>query len=372
MLIDERLNDAASCTLPRVQLGSYPTRVDALTLATPDGEHDVLVKRDDLCAPGYGGNKIRKLEFLLAEASARGSSRLITAGAAGSHHAFATAYHGAAQGFDVSLVLFPQTRTPHVRRMLQLDHAAGAELRWASRMETVPYGLWRARYAHRAQNPTVIPPGGSSAVGSLGYVNAGLEFASQVAAGEARRPSVIHLAAGTLGTVAGLAVGLAWAGVDMPIIGTRITPRLVTNERVLASLVRSIFEVLAGAGAVDLPSASEALRPVTLRHDQFGDGYGRATPASREATRIFGEAGLQLDDTYTSKAAASLLADLAPGSSGSSSGLAPKSSSASASGENDAPPLFWHTLSAHEPEHLLDHQTRTPMPPPFARYLASD
>lgn len=345
----ERLPASALRSLPRTALGTFPTPVQSIVLGTAAGDRPILVKRDDLCADGYAGNKVRKLEFLLADAAEHGSRRLITAGAAGSHHAFATAYHGIAQGFDVSLVLFPQTRTSHVRTMLQLDRAVGAEMRWARRMELVPYGVWRARIAHRRDRPCVIPPGGSNAVGTVGYVNAALELSSQIEAGDVATPSSIHVAAGTLGTVAGLAIGLAWAGLDVPIIGTRITPLLVTNERSLAGLVQSTHELLTHVGA-NLPTAADALRLVDLRHDQFGDGYGRATEAGNAATDIFASAGLQLDPTYTAKAAATLLADIETGTAGDR-------------------PLFWHTLSANEPKELLDREPLPPLPAPFARYL---
>lgn len=345
----DRLPASALWTLPRTPLGVFPTPVESLVLGTAAGDRTILVKRDDLCADGYAGNKVRKLEFLLADATERGARRLITAGAAGSHHAFATAYHGIAQGFDVSLVLFPQTRTSHVRTMLQLDRAAGAEMRWAGRMELVPYGLWRARLAHRRDRPRVIPPGGSNAIGTIGYVNAALELAAQIESGDIAVPTSIHVAAGTLGTVAGLAVGLAWADLDVPIVATRITPLLVTNERSLANLVQATHELLTDTGA-SLPTAADALRLVDLRHDQFGDGYGRATDAGNAATRVFADAGLQLDPTYTAKAAATLLGDVATDSAGER-------------------PLFWHTLSANEPTDLLEREPLPPLPAPFARYL---
>jgi D-cysteine desulfhydrase len=334
--------------IAHVPLGAFPTPVHTVELDTAAGRRTILVKRDDLCADGYAGNKVRKLEFLLADAAARGARRLITAGATGSHHAFATAFHGRRLGFDVSLVLFPQALTPHVRRMLLLDHAVGAELRWASRMETLPWGLWRAQHVHRAARPIVVPPGGSSDVGSIGYVCAGLELAAQLDAG-APRPSAIHVAAGTLGTVAGLAIGLAWAGLDLPIIATRITARIVTNERVLAALVRGTLARLAAAGTA-VPDADAALRLVELRHDQIGAGYGHTTAAAEDARRVFGDAGLNLDVTYTAKAAASLLA--APPSQGVQ--------------------LFWHTLSAVEPDGLIDGVSASDLPLNFARYLESE
>lgn len=326
--------------LPRIRLGVYPTVVELVEIAG----RPILVKRDDVCAAGYAGNKVRKLEFLLADALQRGSRRIITAGATGSHHALATAYHARRLGLDASLVLFPQSLTPHVRDVLLMAAGTGAELRWAPRMEAVPFATLRARFGHRAAAPCTIPPGGSNAIGAVGYVSAALELAEQIATGVVPVPCRIHVAAGTLGTVAGIAIGLAWAGLDVPVAATRITARIVTNERVLASLVRSTLARLRAAGA-DPPAVDAALRLVELRHDQIGAGYGRSTAAGREATELFAAAGLRLDDTYTAKAAADLLA-------------APPS---------NAPPLFWHTLSAVEPRELIDNGTV--LPPAFVSYL---
>lgn len=355
----EPIRNDASGTLPLLQrapqlvqqvghvpLGTYPTPLQRLDVAG----RRVLVKRDDLCAADYAGNKVRKLEFLLAAALEAGAGRIITAGATGSHHAFATAWHGRRLGLQSTLVLFPQRLTPHVREMLLLMHATGAELRWVRRMEGVPFGLWRARLAHRATSPVAIPPGGSSAVGALGYVNAGLEVAAQMQA-DGDVASTIHIAAGTLGTVAGLAIGLAWAGMPVPIQATRITSRLVTSERVLHGLVRDTLTLLKQAGARDLPDASAAAALVQLRHDQIGTGYGHATPQADEAAALFAAAGLHLDPTYTAKAAAALLHDITRPAAGT--------------------PLFWHTLSAVTPAGLLDREAEllATLPAPFRDYL---
>lgn len=351
--------------LPRVPLGHFPTPVQQHTVTADDAAIPLLVKRDDLCADGYAGNKVRKLEFILSDARACGATRLITAGAAGSHHAFATAYHGTRHGFDVSLVLFPQPLNDHVRTMLQLDAQVGAELCWASRMETVPYGLWRARFRHRAERTYMVPPGGSSDVGTLGYINGGLELADQIAAGDAPRPGAVYVAAGTLGTVVGIAIGFAWAGLDVPIRAIRITSRLLTNERLLTQLTRSTLARLRAAGVQAAPTAEEALRLVTLRHEFNGGGYGKPTPAGDEATASFDRIGLRLDPTYTAKAASALIADALRTSDAAGGGA----SRSDADGPADAAglPLFWQTLSAIEPE--LARAERT-LPAPFARYIA--
>jgi D-cysteine desulfhydrase len=327
--------------VPWLALGEYPTPVHSFEV----GDRLLLVKRDDLCAAGYAGNKIRKLEFLLGDALARGASRVITAGATGSHHGLATAYHARRLGLDVSLVLFPQRLTDHVRDVLLMQAGTGAELRWARRLEAIPFGLWLARQVHRRARPVVVPPGGSNDIGALGYVNAALELAEQVEAGLVPRPDRVHVAAGTLGTVAGMAVGLAWARLEVPIVATRITASLVTNERVLVKLVQATVARLRAGGAAP-PEPTAALRLVELRHDQIGTGYGHATPAGEQALESFGAAGLRLDTTYTAKAAAGLL-DSSP------NGVS----------------LFWHTLSAVEPRELLRASAPATLPAPFRRYL---
>jgi D-cysteine desulfhydrase len=331
-----------------VPLGHYPTALEAVTLRPPGGgAREILVKRDDRTGEPYGGNKVRKLEFILGAARSAGATRLITAGAAGSHHALATAVYGRALGFAVSLVLFPQRVTPHVRDILRMDHAYGAELRWTPRMEGVPFALLRARRAHAAERPFTVAPGGSDPLGTLGYVNAGLELAGQIGALE-DRPSAIHLAAGTLGTAAGLALGLALAGEHVPVRAVRITSRLVANERALRRLVYAVAQVLNAAGVP--ADAAAACSLLTLHHDQIGEGYGRETPAARAATETFAAAGLRLDATYTAKAAADVLA-------------APATARR---------PLFVHTLSAAEPLDRARDVAPEDLPQPFARYLAGE
>jgi D-cysteine desulfhydrase len=159
----------------------------------------------------------------------------------------------------------------------------------------------------------------------------------------------IYIAAGTLGTAAGLAVGLALAGRRIPVVAVRITAPLVTNERVLEKLVRGTLRLLEPAGRA-LPDAHAALAAVRIDHAQVGAGYGRETEAGETATRAFAAAGLRLDATYTAKAAAALLADEA-GVSG--------------------PVLFWHTLSSREPLAEAAGLDPASLPAPFARALAS-
>jgi|SRR5687767_7627854 len=329
--------------LPWAGLGVRRTPVEQVRI----GSADIWVKRDDLTSGVYGGNKVRKLEFILAHARQRGATRLITAGAAGSHHALATAVFGQRAGFDVTLVLFPQPLTNHVRAVLLADQGLGAELRFVSRMTIVPAGVAAARLAHWRERVHVVAPGGSDPHGTLGYVNAVLELDEQVRGGEAPEPRSIVVAAGTLGTAAGLAVGLALAGRTWRIQAVRITSKLVTNERALHGLIADTCRLLGRHGVVVAPAAASAL--VTLVHDQVGTGYGIGTGASEAATTAFAAAGLSLDATYTAKAAAATMAEVL--------------------GAATAPVLFWHTLSGVMPD--VEPAPVAALPVPFQRYLAA-
>jgi 1-aminocyclopropane-1-carboxylate deaminase/D-cysteine desulfhydrase-like pyridoxal-dependent ACC family enzyme len=329
--------------IPWLSLGRLPTPVQPLAVG-----RNIFIKRDDLSAQPYGGNKVRKLEFLLAAARRRGARRLITVGAAGSHHALATTIYGRQHGFEVSLVLFPQPLTQHVRDILLLDAAYGAELRFTRRMETVPAALFAATMRYRRDHAVVIPPGGSDPVGTLGYVSAALELVRQADEGVVAMPDTVVVAAGTLGTAAGLALGFALANVQPQIIAARITSRIVTNERVLMRLIRGAEDILRRAG-LGSAVAARAFDAVELRHEYIGRGYGISTAEAEHAGQVFRGIGIHLDTTYTAKAAAALLkqAENAQGN-----------------------VLFWHTLSAAEPA-LPAHITIDNLPAPFRSYLQS-
>jgi D-cysteine desulfhydrase len=313
--------------VPWTPLASIPTPVEPLSLPGVGGE--LWIKRDDRSGLPYGGNKVRKLEFLLGRARARGAGRLITAGALGSHHALATAVYGRVLDLPVTLCLSPQRPTEEVRRSLLLAHALGSELVLVPRMELIPAAMAAQRILWAGDRPFVVPPGGSDSVGSLGYVNAALELAEQVDRFGAARPPMIHMACGTMGTAAGLAAGFALAGMEVQIRAVRVVGRLVAREGRLRRLATATLRFLRGRGvATPPPMAAHAL--VELDHDHLGEGYGRITPQAEAAMEQFARVGIELDPTYTGKAAAGLLASMTRWP--------------------DRLHLFWHTLSAVLPE----------------------
>lgn len=299
-------------------LGHYPTPVEPIPGLSAPG-CSLWVKRDDLTHHVYGGNKVRKLEYLLPDARARGAKRLVTVGAVGSHHVLATTYFGKQAGFEVEAVLVPQPRTEHVVEVLRADLRLG--------LRAFPVGSWGAVpfavLGRVMAGSKLIALGGSSAVGTLGYVDAGRELAAQVRAGALPEPDVCVVALGSGGTAAGLAVGFAAAGLATRVVGICVS----APPWALRASARHLARVCgrkAGVGRVRLDTDDRFL----------GAGYGSRTPEGDEATALAREhAGLVLDPTYTAKAFAGALWFVRA---------------------RQAPHvLFWHTLSSAPMEPLL-------------------
>ncbi len=282
--------------LPRVDLFASPTPIqpaDRLGAAIGLASGSLLVKREDLTGLGGGGNKVRKLEFLAAEAVAAGCDVLVTGGGPQSNHARLTAATAARLGLGCVLVLGGHPPA-EAGGNLVLDRLFGAEL--ASRGD-LPYAELDAAIVEEAgaveragRRPFAIPLGGASLTGTLGYVRAARELLAQ-----AGHVDLVVTADGTGGTHAGLAAGLgdldAVLGVDA---GTR--PDL--DDWVPRAAA-------AAAEAAGLPAPSGRCR---IDHDRFGAGYGAPTDACRDALRLAARTeGLLLDPVYSGKALAGLV-----------------------------------------------------------------
>ncbi len=313
--------------IPWVELGDWPTPITRLEIP-PRWGGELWVKRDDRSSPIYGGNKVRKLEYLLADARRVGASRLITTGVVGSHHCLATSVHGRRLGLPTSLVLFPQPMTPHATTMAALNQKWADEVRLCSSFATQPFIEAALRWRRRRERPYVIPGGGSNALGTLGHVGAAFELAEQVQAGEMPRPSTIVVAAGTLGTVAGLAIGAAMTGVADRVLAIRIVPSSIANTWTLSRLIEGASRILADNGA-RVPDSRAVADMVQLVGNYFGAGYGQPTEEGARATEWFARLDVALDPCYTAKTAAALLDRLGAGRAGTV--------------------LYWHTLSSAVP-----------------------
>jgi D-cysteine desulfhydrase len=328
--LTEHLRPGAGVT--RASIATLPTPVvPAPELAREAGAGELWIKRDDLTHPLYGGNKVRKLELILSHARRLERDTLLTVGGIGTNHGLATAIHGAAAGFRVHLVLFEQPNSAHVRQSLRLYHHFGARMSLAESYLGTAFqvGLRKLTSAARraGERIYVAGPGGSSPLGTVGFVNAALELEAQVRAGCCPEPAVIVCALGSCGTLAGLIAGVRLSGLRSRVVGVRVTPRAVANPFLVARLANRTLGLLKRRGGVT-PDRAVRPRDVEILDGYYGGEYGIATPASEAAVALAGRHGVVLETTYTGKAFAATL-DLLRG--------APA-----------GPVLFWNTYNSND------------------------
>lgn len=293
--------------IPRLNFGHYPTPIEKLPRlrAALGGGPRIYIKRDDYTGPGFGGNKVRKLEYVLAAAQTDGVDTVITCGGQKSNHCRVTAAFAARLGLDCVLVLngAPGQGKP---ASLAVDEWMGARIelvddrgRRASRMDEIAGELRQA-----GKHPLVIPLGASTPLGALGFVSAASELAAQMSARELRFDA-IFFSSSSGGTHAGLAAGKEmFLSPDLDLVG--VSPDDPSSS--IEATVRSIFNGIAGMVGVEMEAGICVL-------DQFiGDGYGIESDAGREALQLLARSeGLLLDPVYTAKAMAGMVAQIRQG-----------------------------------------------------------
>jgi len=275
------------------------------------------VKDDGDTAALYGGNKVRKLEYVLAAARARGARRIVTFGAGGSHHVLATTLYARSVGLATAAVLWPQPWTAHAEDTLRAALAAGLEpLAVGSRAAALP-GVVRIL----ARGDHLVPPGGSSRVGARGYLAAARELATQIRAGEAPEPDTVVVPLGSGGTAAGILAGVIREGLRSRVVAVDVA----IGSAVAAPLVLYLARSLGGR-------LTQLKRRLDVERRYLGAGYGHPTDAGGRATAEARAVGLTLDPTYTAKTFAAALDRVR---------------------QSPGVVLYWHTLSARPLEPLL-------------------
>jgi 1-aminocyclopropane-1-carboxylate deaminase/D-cysteine desulfhydrase-like pyridoxal-dependent ACC family enzyme len=307
-----RLIDA----IPYTPIALLPTTARRMDTLSASLGCDLWLKDDGATGTLYGGNKVRKLGFLLASAKKDGARTVLTFGAAGSNHALTTAIYAREMGLRAVSMLVPQPGAHSVRRNLLRHFAARAELHYHAGLRQVALATcWQftAISAREGRFPRVIATGGSSPTGILGFVNAALELKQQIDAGQLPTPDSIYVASGTMGTAVGLALGLQLAGLPTRVVAVRVTTGKFTNIERGRSLYESTNRLLHQADpAIPLLPFPEA--HFEMRDEFLGQQYALYTPASAEAMRRMRDAeGLKLEGTYTGKALACMLSDAAAG-----------------------------------------------------------
>jgi D-cysteine desulfhydrase len=296
-------------TIPHLNCGHYPTPIEEMPRLREalGGGPRLLIKRDDYTGPGFGGNKVRKLEYMLARAVADGAEVAITIGGEKSNHARVTAALCARLGLRSILVLNTASSTAIEGALkpasLQLDEMFGAEIHLVSsreeramRMSQIADGLRR-----EGKRVAEIPLGASVPLGALGYVRAAQEAKTQLEMLGARVDYIFH-SSSSGGTQAGLEAGCQLFGLEARIIGVSPDDPAEAISAEVARIIQGVGELLG------LPAG--ALRDeVTVLDEFIGPGYGIDTPESQAAIKLLARAeGIILDPVYTAKAMAALLA----------------------------------------------------------------
>lgn len=297
----------------KIQLARAGTPLEALPRTSDALGIEVLVKRDDLTGAELSGNKVRKLEFLLAEAQDQGADTVITCGGEQSNHCRATALAAARAGFASRVVLRTDdpANPPAITGNILLDRLAGATVRWISRPDWAKRNPIMEEEAAAVRDaggrPYIIPEGGSNAMGSWGYVACAAELAEDLAALPAR-PTTIVFACGSGGTAAGLALGAKLVGLTER--GVRVAAVNVCDDR--AYFTRVVTQICADMTARWSLPASIAPEELDIVDGHVGRGYAKSRPEELATIRdVCRRDGLVLDPVYTGKAFHGIVTELA-------------------------------------------------------------
>ncbi|MCL4692821.1 MAG: pyridoxal-phosphate dependent enzyme [Candidatus Hydrogenedentes bacterium] len=336
-------------------MGLFPTPITRCNeLETQFDLSALHIKRDDLSGEVYGGNKVRKLEFLLGKALQDGVKEVLTFGFTGSNHALATAIYAQKVGLRSISMFLPQPNSRSLRRNLLLGYHSGAELHEYSNRRALTVGTVYQSVRHWARTgrkPMIVPPGGSSPLGIVGIVNAAFELADQVKAGAMTEPDLIYVAVGSMGTAVGLRIGLEAAGLRSEVVPIRVIDNSLANPSRMRTLAHDSVAYLRACDP-SFPTCERALSEYTLREEFFGTQYALHTEEGMEAIRLLREAeGIGLDGTYSGKAFAALVDDAKKGM---------------CSGKTV---LFWDTFNSRDPWSALGELDHANLPRRFHRYF---
>jgi len=292
---------------PRIHLAHLPTPLEPLDrLSRELGGPEIWIKRDDCTGLSTGGNKTRKLEFLMAEAVKMGADMVMTQGATQSNHARQTAAFAARMGLACHLLLEDRrgSRDPDYNRngnvLLDFLHGATAEKRPAGLDMNAEMEAVAERFRAEGRVVYTIPGGGSNPTGALGYVNCALELVAQANDRDLVIDHIVH-ATGSAGTQAGLIAGLKAINANIPLLGIGVRAPKARQEESVFNLALATAEKLGCPGVVKRPD-------VVANCDYVGEGYGIPTSGTMEAIEMFARLeGILLDPVYSGKGAAGLI-----------------------------------------------------------------
>lgn len=344
--------------LPYIQLGEFPTPILHLNqLGKEVGAEQVYLKDDGVSGLDYGGNKIRKLEFLLGDALRKGSKEVLTFGFAGSNHALATAVYAHKIGLHCVSILLAQPVAEYVRSNLLFSQICCAEMCHCN-SETAAYIPTIVKICSKivkhGKFPYIIAPGGSSPLGTIGYVNAGLELKEQIENELMPMPDRIFVPLGTMGTAVGLLIGLKAAGLKTRVVAVRVADEKYGNKKKFANLFHKTLELIQSFDPT-FPSVVLSDSDIDIRHDYFGEQYARFTQQGMAAVELAAKSEeIKLEGTYTGKTMAAMIDNFKN------------------PGNRHEVVLFWNTYNAREFINKIEEIDCHCLPQPFQFYFEED
>ena len=293
---------------PRVSLAHLPTPLEPMKrLSEALGGPNLWIKRDDCTGLSTGGNKTRKLEFLVGQAVEQGADTLITQGATQSNHARQTTAAAAKMGMECHVLLEDRTGSEdksyvyNGNVLLDQLHGSTISKRPADTDMNAAMEELAAQLRADGKKPYIIPGGGSNPVGALGYVNAAAELLTQANDRHLKIDHVVH-ATGSAGTQAGLVLGLEALNSGIPVYGVGVRAPKAKQEEMVFSLAERTADYMGLKPSVIQRDA------VVANSDYVGDGYGLPTDAMVEAVKMMAQyEGLLLDPVYSGKGMSGLI-----------------------------------------------------------------
>lgn len=303
--------------IPHKSLGEFPSSVKKLEqLGQAIGAKNLYFKDDGPCAPLFGGNKIRKLEFLLADALYSGAKSIIAIGDAGSNCVLAALAQARRLGFEDVYCLFgSQLNTSYLRRNLLLGLFHGGIIKYYETKKAQEEAIWE--HSRKLQKdmtpPYIVTWGGTCPVGFLGYMNAAFELKEQIAQGLLPEPDYIYVPLGSTGTAGGLILGAKVAGLKSKVVSIAISGKSGNAYYRTEKLAERINEAVDFFVTLDRSFPSEKYSPSDITHrDNFAD-YAYAQVREEvfiKLQKLFAHEGIKLDGTYAGKALAAMLFDI--------------------------------------------------------------
>jgi 1-aminocyclopropane-1-carboxylate deaminase/D-cysteine desulfhydrase-like pyridoxal-dependent ACC family enzyme len=297
--------------IPHIPLGLFPTPVFHLKqLGNQIGTDHLYLKQDGVSGTVYGGNKVRKLEFILGDALRKKAKSVLTFGYAGSNHALATAIYAKQAGLTSVSILLKQPNAHYVRRNLLMGLAHDAEIRHYAHEPAaylpVIFTLFKKIIQHQ-RFPYIIPPGGSSPLGIVGYVNAAFELKQQVEQGLIPEPDLIFVPMGTAGTAIGLVLGIKACGLKTKVLSVRVTDEKYANEGKCALLFNRTRSLISSM-APSFPDIRLDTGDMNILHNFFGKQYALFTDQGKAAVELARlTENIGIEGTYTGKTMAALI-----------------------------------------------------------------